>query len=164
MFGTIALRVPSHPPIFVSAFDGPYAAIEGPVVRLRRVDAARISVHDARMPRLSSILTAALWLTLLAVYVLALIPPSGTPQAGADKLQHVAAFLTLAVLASFAMPRRSVLQIGVALALFGAAIEITQLMPLFNRVASIADWLFDLVAIALGLFATAPFRRRFQDA
>jgi VanZ family protein len=68
------------------------------------------------------------------------------------------------VIAALAMPRRSALSVACGLALFGAAIEVTQLIPGLRREASLDDWLADVVAIAAGLLITSPIRRRLQDA
>lgn len=116
------------------------------------------------MSRFSALLTPLLWITLIAVYVLAVLPPGSAPRVGNDKLQHMAAFLTLAVLAGLAMPKAPLLWIATGLALFGAAIEITQLIGDIGRQASMADWFADVVAIAAGLLVIGPFRRHIQES
>lgn len=133
------------------------------MVRLRRLDGGGGSGHQGAMFRFSSLLRPAFWLCLLAVYVLAILPHGAAPQVGNDKLQHMAAFFTLAALAVLALPKLSPLWIGTGLALFGALIEITQMVPELHRDASLMDWLADTAAIAFGLLVAMPFRRRLLE-
>jgi len=116
------------------------------------------------MYRFSALLAPLLWITLIAVYVLAMLPPGDAPQLGNDKIQHMAAFFTLAVLAGLALPRVAGLWIAGGLALFGAAIEVSQLVTNLGRQASMADWFADVFAIAAGLLFVAPIRRRMQES
>jgi VanZ family protein len=104
------------------------------------------------------------WLTLFAVYGLAIMPPAAAPAIGNDKVQHMAAFLTLAVLASLALPKLSVWMVGLVLALFGGLIELTQMIPALHRDASVYDWLADCAAIVAGLAIATRIRRVVQDA
>jgi VanZ family protein len=113
------------------------------------------------MTRYSRFLVPVLWLTALAIYILAVMPQA--PSLGSDKLEHMAAFFTLAVLAGLALPKQSLLSIGAWLAFFGGAIEITQLIPVLHRDASLYDWLADLCAIAVGLLLVSPLRREARE-
>lgn len=107
-----------------------------------------------------SLLRAAFWAALLLAFVMALLPqPPMLPGGPSDKVQHVLAFVTLAILAALAWPRLSLLKLGVALSAFGALIEILQLMPALNRDGDVGDWLADTVAVAAALGAIALFRR-----
>lgn len=115
------------------------------------------------MSRYSRFFAVTLWVTMFVVYILA-VSPAQRPQLGSDKLDHMAAFLTLAVLAGLAMPRLSVLWIAAGLAGFGGLIEFTQMIPALHRDASLNDWLADVAAIALGLLLVAPLRRDPQAA
>ena len=115
------------------------------------------------MIRYSRFLVPVLWLTALAIYILAVMPANEAPSLGSDKLEHMAAFLTLAVLAGLALPRLSLLSIGAWLAFFGGGIEITQLIPALHRDASLYDWLADLCAIAGGLLVVSPLRREARE-
>ena len=112
------------------------------------------------MPQYSRFLVPLLWLTAIVVYILAVMPSSEAPRFGPDKLEHMAAFFTLAVLGALALPKRSLLWIGTALGLFVGLFEITQMIPALHRDASLFDWLADLCAIAAGLLLAAPLRRQ----
>lgn len=110
------------------------------------------------MFRFSPLLKPLFWLTLFAVYLLAVMPQGAMPQVANDKVQHMAAFFMLAILAALALPKVAAPWIAAGLALFGAAIEITQMIPGLHREMSLEDWLADIAAIAAGLLVTAPFR------
>jgi len=117
------------------------------------------------MTRYSRFLVPILWLTVAVVYILAILPRDDVPgMPGTDKVQHIAAFITLGVLSALALPRLSLLKIALSLAFFGALIEFTQMIPVLHRDASLLDWLADLSAIAGGLLIVAPFRRNLGNA
>jgi VanZ family protein len=117
------------------------------------------------MTRYSRFLPPILWLTVGIIYILAILPRADVPaMPGTDKVQHIAAFITLGVLSALALPRFSLLKIASWLALFGALIEFTQMIPVLHRDASMLDWLADLCAIAGGLLIVAPFRRNAENA
>ena len=79
--------------------------------------------------RRTAILRVAFWSSAVFALVMALHPhPPQVPGAPSDKVQHIAAFLTLGALGSFAYPRTNPLYLGAGLSLFGAAIEILQLI------------------------------------
>ena len=100
------------------------------------------------------------WAAALLALIMALLPkPPALPGDPSDKLQHILAFFTLAVLARLAYPQRSSLWLLGALALFGAVIELGQLIPGLNRDGDIVDWIADVVAAALGLAAAGVLRR-----
>lgn len=117
------------------------------------------------MTRYSRLLAPIFWLTVVVVYILAILPQGDVPaMPGTDKVQHIAAFFTLAVLAALALGRTSLLRIGVGLAVFGALIEFTQMIPPLHRDASLHDWLADMGAIVAGLLLVSPFRRNQKNA
>lgn len=116
------------------------------------------------MSRFPRFLAPLLWLTLIAVYFLSIMPPTDAPRLASDKVEHMAAFLTLTILAVLAFPRLSPGLIGAGLAAFGAFIEFSQMLPIVHRDASGLDWLADLCAIAFGLLVITPFRVRAKDA
>jgi nitrate/nitrite transporter NarK len=116
------------------------------------------------MNRLPRLLAPLLWLTLIAVYFLAIMPPEGTPRLASDKVEHMAAFLTLTILAALAFPKVSPVLIGAGLATFGAFIEFSQMVPMIHRDPSGLDWLADVCAIMFGLLVITPFRVRAEDA
>lgn len=75
-------------------------------------------------------------------------PVPGNPN---DKVQHIAAFATLALLGSFAYPQTTLVSLFLRLSLFGAFIEVVQAIPVLNRDSDILDWLADTVAVAIVL-------------
>lgn len=81
---------------------------------------------------------------------MALLPhPPKFPGEPSDKVQHIAAFLTLGALGSFAYPRSNPVYLGAGLSLFGAVIEILQLIPALHRDGDPIDWMADTAAVAL---------------
>jgi VanZ family protein len=116
------------------------------------------------MTRYSRFLAPIFWLTVVAVYVLAIMPARQAPSVGPDKIEHMLAFFTLAILAALALPRLSLMWVGAGLALFGGVIELTQLIPLLHRDASFADWFADLAAITVGLLIVVPVRRMMSES
>ena len=103
---------------------------------------------------------ALFWCALIFAYVCAVMPAKEAPSfSSSDKVEHMVAFLTLAILAGFAYPRAGVLRIGLWLAAFGAFIEFSQAIPVLNRDASVYDWIADVAALGIGLLVVQPFRR-----
>lgn len=108
-------------------------------------------------PRLSRLL---FWAAAAFGFVMAVLPhPPEVPGAPSDKVQHILAFLTLAALARWAYPavRKRWLLLG--LALFGAAIELLQAIPVLNRDADPLDWVADVAAAAAVFAAVALWPR-----
>ena len=92
--------------------------------------------------------------------VMALLPqPPRVPGDPSDKVQHMLAFFVIALLGALAFPRLSLVRLAVALALFGAFIEIVQLVPALNRTGEVLDWVADMVAVAVALGLVALVRR-----
>lgn len=101
------------------------------------------------------------WTALLFAFVMAVLPkPPRLPGEPSDKVQHVIAFATLALLAASAYPRARLLRIGVLLSLFGALIEFVQTVPVLHRDGSVLDWVADTAAAGLVLGGFFLFRRR----
>ena len=75
-----------------------------------------------------------------------------------DKWQHMAAFATLAVLATLAYPKAPLLQIAERLSFLGALIEVAQSIPALHRDCDIMDWLADTGAILAVVVLVALFR------
>jgi VanZ family protein len=99
---------------------------------------------------MNRLLQLALWLAVLVALIFALWPQSpDVPGNPSDKLQHFAAFFTLAVLGGLAYPQMSLRRLFAALVVFGGLIELAQLHPAVNRNA---DW-GDLLVDVLGTFA-----------
>ena len=98
------------------------------------------------------IVRIAFWLAVAFAFVMAVLPhPPQLPGAPSDKVQHIAAFLVLGCLASFAYPRTSPVYLAVGLSLFGALIEVVQMIPSLNRDGDPFDWLADTAAASLVL-------------
>ncbi len=99
----------------------------------------------------------AFWFTLVVVLGLALWPGyGGAPRLlGWDKLEHIAAFVTLTVLGRFAYPGLARVWLFAGLSGFGIAIELLQMIEALNRSASPYDVGANSVGILLGLAAAA---------
>lgn len=97
-----------------------------------------------------AILRIVFWLAAAASLFFALLPhPVQLPGNPNDKLQHIAAFLTLGALGSFAYPRTNPIYLGAGLSLFGALIEFLQMIPALHRDSDAMDWAADTAAVAL---------------
>ena len=93
----------------------------------------------------------ALGLSLIAILWLATTSsPYPVPSAPSDKVNHVIAFLELALLARLGWPGRTALRYLVPLLAYGLALELVQ-SQLDHRDFSWADLLADGVGITLGL-------------
>jgi len=104
---------------------------------------------------------ALLALAIVVAVTMALLPHPPRIAAGlSDKIQHMAAFATLAALAAAAYPRTPLLRLGERLSFLGALIEVLQAIPALHRDCDILDWVADTVAIAAVLLAAAVIRRR----
>tara|TARA_R110000868_G_scaffold6550_8_gene37113 strand:+ start:23061 stop:23471 length:411 start_codon:yes stop_codon:yes gene_type:complete len=90
--------------------------------------------------------------TIYLITDLALQPGLATPPVllGPDKLEHIAAFLVLTLLARMAWPQR-VWITPLALLSYGVWIEWAQAAQGAGRTASGADIIADLIGIALGV-------------
>lgn len=109
----------------------------------------------------SQTLRAAFWVAAAFAFVMAILPhPPQIPLEPNDKVQHVAAFATLALLGSLAYPRTSLLRLLVRLSLFGALIEIVQAIPVLHRDSDVLDWLTDTLAAAAILLVVRWRRAR----
>lgn len=98
------------------------------------------------------------WALLIAIYVIS-IWPRGMATPTGDKVNHMLAFATLAVSARLAFPDASRWTLLVLLALFGAAIEATQMIPALDRQAELLDWVADVVAAVGGIVVVDVVRR-----
>lgn len=100
-------------------------------------------------------------LALTFTLTMAWLPhPPHTPLEHFDKLQHMAAFATLAILAAFAFPSARLVLIGERLSFLGALVEVVQAMPAIHRDCDIKDWIADTIAIVIVLMIMATARRR----
>jgi len=97
-----------------------------------------------------NVLRLAFWTAAAIALVMALVPhPPQLPGEPSDKVQHIAAFLSLGALGSFAYPKTKPLYLGAGLSLFGAVIEVLQLIPALHRDGDPVDWMADTVAVAV---------------
>lgn len=89
------------------------------------------------------------WAAASFAFVMAVLPhPPEVPGHPNDKVQHIAAFATLALLGSFAYPRAALIRLLLWLSLFGAFIEVVQAIPALQRDSDVLDWLSDTAAVA----------------
>lgn len=101
------------------------------------------------------------WAAAAFAFVMAILPqPPAVPGEPNDKVQHIAAFATLALLGSFAYPRVSLLRLLASLSVFGALIEVVQAIPALHRDSDILDWLADTAAVIAVLLAVRWWRGR----
>jgi VanZ family protein len=101
------------------------------------------------------------WAAAIFAFVMAVLPhPPHVPGEPSDKIQHIAAFLTLGLLGAWAYPAMPLERLLAGLSLFGGLIEVIQALPLLNRDSDILDWLADTVASAFAIFAIRWWRAR----
>jgi fermentation-respiration switch protein FrsA (DUF1100 family) len=115
----------------------------------------RLSCHRAAMANHARSL---FWLAVLTTVLFAWAPhpPALIPN---DKLQHLLAFVVLALLMRFSYPAIAWQVTGLALAAVGALIEIVQAISVLHRDCDIYDWYADVAAIVLGLVIATAIRR-----
>ena len=104
------------------------------------------------------VLPVVFWLTLVFTMVMALLPQPPAVLEVNDKLQHMAAFAALTLLAAVSFPKPRYRRIFVAMAALGAAIEVMQMIPSLQRDAQVSDWLVDCAAIIAALLLCAVIR------
>jgi LPXTG-motif cell wall-anchored protein len=91
---------------------------------------------------------AAFWVATVAVGVLALLPASlPLPSTGWDKSNHSLAFAVLGLLGAVCWPQL-VVRVWVALAAYGAAIEVAQTFT-ETRTGDWRDWCADVVGLVI---------------
>jgi VanZ family protein len=101
------------------------------------------------------------WAAATFAFVMAVLPhPPELPFESSDKLQHVAAFATLALLGAWAYAAAALLQLLLELSLFGAAIELIQAIPALHRDSDLNDWIADTLACGVVLLFIARRRSR----
>ena len=121
-----------------------------------------MTVSEAQRPdRFVAIARLAFFAALVFTIVMALLPhPPRVPlDALGDKFEHMLAFATLSVLASFAFPGASLWRVGERLSFLGALIEVMQAYPPLHRDCSIFDWLADTASIVVVLAIVMALRR-----
>lgn len=92
---------------------------------------------------------------------MAIVPhPPELPGEPNDKVQHIIAFATLALLGSFAYPRTALIRLLAGLSLFGALIEVVQAIPMLHRDSDLLDWLADTIAVLVVLLVVRRWSLR----
>ncbi|WP_047534554.1 VanZ family protein [Methylotenera sp. N17] len=90
-------------------------------------------------------------LLMLVTYLMLIeLPPKEGGWPYWDKVQHIAVFVMLTLLALLAFPKWR-WQSAVGLAMYGAVIEWAQGAWTITRMPSVGDWLADVVGIAISL-------------
>nr|WP_295662312.1 teicoplanin resistance protein VanZ [Polymorphobacter sp.] len=110
-------------------------------------------------PRLPRIIFAVL---LVGTFIAAILPNAEAPDLGdGDKINHIAAFITLSLAAAWAWPRAALWRIALWLSALGGLIEIVQAIPFIARDAEWNDWIADTVAVVISLAIVGLLRRLF---
>lgn len=97
---------------------------------------------------------------------MAVLPhPPVIPGHPSDKLQHIFAFLVLAVLGWLAYPQVKKRELLLGLMAFGGFIEMVQAIPILHRDSDPYDWIADSAAalaafVIIALWGFARARRR----
>lgn len=108
-------------------------------------------------PRLPRVAFA---LVLVFTMVAALLPNVDAPDLGdGDKVNHIAAFATLSVVAAWAWPRLALWRIALWMSAVGALIEFLQAIPFIARDAEWSDWIADTIAAVVALAVVWLLRR-----
>jgi hypothetical protein len=103
---------------------------------------------------------AAFWLALAFALFMALVPkPPQIVEINNDKIDHMLAFTTLAILGAIGFPRMSLLRLGERLSFVGAMIEVLQAIPVLHRDCDYRDWIADTASVAVVLLIVALIRR-----
>jgi len=98
------------------------------------------------------------WLAAAFALTLAALPQASYIPGTSGMLQHMLAFCTLAVLARLSFRTAPSIVIALGLVLFGAAIEVIQMLPFLHRDAEWGDLAADSLAILLTLGAFGLIR------
>jgi len=107
-----------------------------------------------------------LFLTTSALITnLALQPGYATPPRllGSDKIEHLLAFMTLALLARMGWPRQPVWALGIILLGYGLGLEVVQAMEWVGRTASMADVVADFIGLVIGFVLALIISRRIKQ-
>jgi hypothetical protein len=100
------------------------------------------------------------WAGMAFAFVMAVLPhPPQLPGEPSDKIQHILAFVTLTVLGYFGFGRAAWLRLLVSLSIYGAVIEIVQIIPALHRDSDILDWAADTAAVVSVLALVKLLRR-----
>lgn len=109
-----------------------------------------------------SVLRPLFWALALFALFMALIPhPPALHMAEGDKIQHMAAFASLTVVARLGWRHLHWMHILLGLSLLGVGIEVLQALPLIHRDSQFSDWVADTLAIIVALPLATRVGRRF---
>jgi VanZ family protein len=115
--------------------------------------------------RASRAARAIFWAAACFAFVMAIVPqPPQVPGEPNDKVQHIMAFATLALLGSFAYPKAALTRLLIGLSIFGALIEVVQAIPALHRDSDVLDWLADTLAVIVVLLIVRWWRGRRTSA
>ena len=98
--------------------------------------------------------------TVFAVTMALLPHPPHVMGEAPDKIQHMTAFGTIAILYAAAFPREPLLRIGERLSFLGALIEVFQSIPALHRDCDVMDWVADTAVIVGVLLVVRIVRGR----
>ena len=103
------------------------------------------------------------WAAMLFAFVMAVMRhPPMLPGEPSDKVQHIVAFIVLALLGRLAYPKTRKRDLLFGLMAFGALIEIAQALPIVHRDSDPLDWFADTAA-ALTVFVIVALWTHFRD-
>jgi VanZ family protein len=108
--------------------------------------------------KLSIIAVPAFWLCVIGAVTLALLPHPPEFKEFGDKVQHMLAFGTMALVGSIAFPKMAKARLGERLSFLGALVEVAQSIPALHRDCDIRDWVADTLAIVVVLVALRLLR------
>ncbi len=91
-------------------------------------------------------------------------PPEMPSDRFGDKINHILAFATLALLAALAYPRARRWLVVERLSFLGAMIEVAQSIPALHRDCDIRDWVADTLAVMVMTGVIALIARRRQTS
>ena len=101
------------------------------------------------------------WGAACFAFVMAVLPhPPQLPGEPNDKVEHIIAFATLALVGSFAYFAAPIGRLLLGLSLFGALIEVVQAIPSLHRDSDVIDWVADTAAVLVVLVLVRWWRAR----
>jgi VanZ family protein len=107
----------------------------------------------------------ALWAAAVGATTMALVPhpPHVFLDRFGDKVEHMCAFATLALLAAIAHPETPRLRLLERLSFLGALIEVFQSIPALHRDCDVHDWIADTLSVAIVLAVCRLVERAYRQ-